>query len=115
MQLIPEVGCASGPMTEASSTVAVVHRDAHLQNQCTTKPRWRSIFHVPFPFDHFFFCFFAPVAGAILTDLLGVRWDVDGWSVDCVKWLREVGGSSKEKWSPAKSLPSQCTVPHTQL
>lgn len=42
--------------------------------------------HVPFPLDHFFFCFFAPVAaGAILTDLLGVRWDVDGWTVDCLE------------------------------
>lgn len=50
--------------------------------------------HVPFPLDHFFFCFFAPVAaGAILTDLLGVRWDVDGWSVDC---LERAGRSGRE-------------------
>jgi hypothetical protein len=73
-------------MTKASSTVADMHRYAHLQDQCTRRPSWRSRVHphvhVPFPFDHFFFCFFAPVAGAILTDLLGVRWDVDGWSVD---------------------------------
>lgn len=50
--------------------------------------------HVPFPLDHFFFCFFAPVlAGAILTDLLGVRWDVDGWTVDC---LERAGRSGRE-------------------
>ena len=41
---------------------------------------------LPLPLDHFFFCFFAPVAeGAILTDLLGLRWDVDGWTVDCLE------------------------------
>lgn len=53
--------------------------------------------HVPFPLDHFFFCFFAPVAaGAILTDLLGVRWDVDGWSVDCLKRAGRSGSSKKK-------------------
>lgn len=87
---------------KASSTVAVVHRDAHLQNQRTPRPRPTELgdeeeehhVHVPFPLDHFFFCFFAPVAaGAILTDLLGVRWDVDGWSVDC---LERAGRSGRE-------------------
>lgn len=97
-----------------STTVAVVHRDARLRNQLQPEAEKQDHqIHVPFPFDHFFFCFLAPVAGAILTDLLGVRWVVDGWSVDCLKWLEEVGGVVKEKWSPAKSLPSQCTAPHT--
>ena len=101
-------------MTEASSTLAVVHRDAHLQNQCNPRPRGRSIISdVPFPLDHFFFCFFAPVAGAILTDLLGVRWDVDGWSVDCLKWLEEVGGVVKKNGRLPNPYPVSAAPHHT--
>lgn len=104
-------------MTEcASSTVAVVHRDAHVRNQLRpgAEEEEHHQIHVPFPFDHFFFCFLAPVAGAILTDLLGVRWVVDGWSVDCLKWLEEVGGVVKKNGRLPDPYPVSAPH-HTQL
>lgn len=83
-----------------------------LQNQCTRGRQDGDSdehdVHVPFPLDHFFFCFFAPVAaGAILTDLLGLRWDVDGWSVECLNGLEEVGVVEKRFALPN---PYQCTT-----
>lgn len=45
------------------------HREGQLEG--------RQSVHIPLPLDHFFFCFFPPVAaGAILTDLLVLRWRV---------------------------------------
>lgn len=85
-----------------NTTMALHHRHRQISHSrkfiiARMGERGRQSVHVPLPLDHFFFCFFPPVAaGAILTDLLVLR-----WRGGC----RDVGGRSMEE---VRSVPLFC-------
>lgn len=90
------------------------HRRRQFRTLDLAAIRARKNVHIPLPLDHFFFCFFAPVAaGAILTDLLLLlvvdgkgRWDQDGRGLRKGKVV--VGNQFTKDYPQAGSAPPEC-------